>query len=575
MKKEHTFSLLSRNNFIDSKEANNKSFISTNRFKESWAGMYSFFVDKPTENDTMFGNFNFEIDEDNFFLLKEKILMAIEYLQKKYKIKREDFFFQVTNRSIWVSIPAKVFDNYGKKNLHIIHKQMANEINTYLLTKYDKGLDLSIYRWNGLMRTLGSFLPKIKNWVTKFDLIHLEEADSFDVLRKATFDNFYTIRDVEVNPIAKEWFNSFDGEKQKSKSKETLKTKAYRHLGMDKFIENGELDFNRNLHIYSMSLYLKDKGLSFDQIKEKLINSFANPYLRTREAIRTMKSAAFSNKHFSPSQMRGSLDDSIFNEGSYITNRDTFIVPRTFIEGLQAIKANHQSYKLLLQILMAKQVEGINFTMDLKGLKHKKNTLQWFEKIKEAGVIQYVVSNDIVTTEIVRFEENIYKSHIVVPTELVKTKSFKNLGRELILLCEIWRSGYKQEAGHIHFNTKAKTLCKTLRLNKSTYFKYLSRLKKEHLVAGKKAFLDQSKKVRKNKCAKVMQLFLGGFKAVRESISMKVGGAVQTVEVRDISSIKDLINLELLTKIRVTTRSHYSQSTPYNKSYNVKIVEYR
>lgn len=463
-------SLSNRGTYGVSKEVVKEGFEAGANFQEMWMGMYMFKTETPDEHSTMLGDFAFEIDEENEQLLIQKGLAAVEYLYNTYKIKSTDIQGFVTNRSLWFSIPSKLFNCFGRNYLYKIHKKMATEINTYLLNLgYEKGLDLSIYRWNGLRRALGSFLQQTKRRVTTFDVSLLEEANTMEDIRHAKFDTFSNIYDVQPNKHAVKWFNAIEKEvwSEWSNVKKKKVAPISHHEGMENFIKKGELPFNRNLHVFSIATYLKDKGLSVSAVISKIQDSFNDAYVKTKEAIRTIKSAFKGDHHFSPKTAQGFLAEEIFaKQSEIVVERDTFIVPRHFIQKLQEVKAPYQSYKLLFSILHNYQTTKTNFTYSLKGDKNKKRTLVFFEKMVEAGLISYTQKSDDIEVFLVHQKREVYKSHIVVPNNFIERKVFKSMKKEFILLVELWRSGMKRSENktEAHFNVKKENLCGRLKM---------------------------------------------------------------------------------------------------------------
>lgn len=479
-------------------------FKKENRLSEIWAGMYMFKTDSPTEGDPTFGNFYLEIDEEDFSLLREKMLCVVDYLSSTYGITRDELNFQVTNRSIWLSIAAKTFGSFGCKDLHKIHKEMANEINQHLLKSgYIKGLDLSIYRWNGLMRTLGSFLPKSKRWVTKFSLSNLEDSYSFNDLVKSKFDNYFTFDDLVVNQKAANWFEkakkSITGTSFKTKQRKTLKTV---HQGMEEFIQKGILPFHRNLHIYSTALYLKDQGYTCEQTIEKIQRSFQDDYVFKREALRTINSAFKGNKHFAPTTAQSYLTEEIFNghKTEILEERTTFIVPRTFIDTLHNAKAHYNTYKLLIDILGTYQVKRESYIYELIGEKYKKSVLSHFEKLAEVGFISYAVNGDTIEAKLTHQPHDTYMSYFVVPADFMRRKTIKKMKKEFVLLVELWKSGIRFDESKMdsYVNIKESTLIKRLKTTLKTLRTCFSKLKRLRLFSDKKVQPNGSAKRQKN-----------------------------------------------------------------------------
>lgn len=489
-----------RGEYLESKEVIHYSFAEGNRYKEAWRGMYIFKTQQPKEGDASFGDFYMEIDEESFPKLRSMVLNITDYLKEVYQLSGCHLNFFSTNRSIWISIPSKVFACYGRTRLHLIHKAMAEEINAVLMFNTHslqkdkgqhyyqdklpfKGLDMSIYRWNGLMRTLGSYLPKSGRWVTKFNLSDLEDAVSMECLSKSKFDSGISYSDVQPVPAAVEWFAR--SEKKAFETKEKKPTKIFnQHQGMENFIERGELPFHRNLHVYSMALYLKDKGLGLEETIECLTEKFQDSYIRSNEALRTVRSAFKGNKHFAPMTARSYLDERIFEE--YTTEKKSFLVPRSFISTLHKQKAHYRSYKLLFKVLYLHQIHKIPYILDLRGTKYKKQELAYFEKLKQAGFISYAVEADIVTASLVYQVKEVFQSHIVLPNQFMESRVFKELKREFVVLAELWRGSFKtsEEKFTYFFTTKAETVRRNIGMQQKTLNRHMTLLKRLKLVVN-------------------------------------------------------------------------------------------
>lgn len=473
--------LSNRGKYGISKEVIQKGFHWGTKQTEHWHSMYLTKEDNPTEDSALFGNLRFECDEEDFTKLREKTLLIVDYLNKKYGIKHWMFDMYLTNRSIWINVPAKLFGCFGMKKLHLVHKEMALEVNAMLIANgHEKGLDLSIYRWNGLTRSLGSYLKNSNRRVVKFDLYQLEDSYVITDLIQKSFDNNGSYKELAVVYAAQKWFQAARKkvEQKEKKQKNKIPVKTF-HEGMDKFIEAGEMDNNRNLHTYSVSLYLKDIGYTLERAIDKIQRSFSNTYVRTREAVRTIKSAFKGDKHFSPSTAKHFLDSVIF-EG-YTANtaeRNTFIVPRSFIQALHKSKAHYMAYKLLFTILYTYQTKKEFYVHDLTNDKYKKNTLSHFEKLVESGLISYTQKGDSIETKLIHQDRSVYQSHIVVPSNFMKRKLLKLMKKEFVLLVELWRAGvkFKEEKSDYYFNMKTKTILGNLKMTKNTFISLWKKL---------------------------------------------------------------------------------------------------
>lgn len=509
--------LSNRGKYGLSKEVIQQGFHFGKQQVEHWQGMYLTKEDNPTEDSALFGNLRFECDEEDFTVLRAKTLVITEYISQKYGIKHWMYDMYLTNRSIWLSIPAKLFGCFGMKKLHLVHKEMAREVNEVLLNAgYEKGLDLSIYRWNGLTRTLGSYLKSSNRRVVKFDHSQLEDSYTAEDLIQKEFDNNGSYCELQVLRTAKKWFDTARKriEKRELKVKQgsmDVKRKVTMHEGMLKFIEKGEMDVNRNLHTYSVALFLKDIGYEVDQAIEKIQNSFTNPYVRSREAIRTIKSAFKGNKHFAPNAAKDYLDSSIYEGYSVETEeKKTFIIPRSFIQSLHMVKAHYNSYKLLFKILHTYQTTKEFYIHDLSNDKYKKNTLAHFEKLVEAGLISYTLKGDSIETKLIHQDRSIYQSHIVVPVNFVKRKLFKKMKKEFVLLVELWRAGvkFKEDKSEYHFNMLTKTILGNLKTTKKTFISAWAKLVAFGFVAGNCVKPEGSAaKIRKERKLKIKKRF--------------------------------------------------------------------
>lgn len=483
--------LSNRGKYGLSKEVIQQGFHFGKQQVEHWQGMYLTKEDNPTEDSALFGNLRFECDEEDFSVLRAKTLVITEFLSQKYGIKHWMYDMYLTNRSIWLSIPAKLFGCFGMKNLHLVHKEMAREVNDVLLNAgYEKGLDLSIYRWNGLTRTLGSYLKSSNRRVVKFDYSQLEDSYTAEDLIQKEFDNNGSYSELQVLRTAKKWFDTARKRlenRKKNSNKINSKEKVTMHEGMLKFIKNGEMGFNRNLHTYSVALFLKDIGYDVDQAIEKIQNSFSNTYVQSTEAVRTIKSAFKGDKHFAPSTAKDYLDSSIFEGHSAETEeKKTFIIPRSFIESLHKLKAHYNAYKLLFKILHTYQTTKEFYVHDLSNDKYKKNTLAHFEKLVEAGLISYTLKGDSVETKLIHQDRSIYHSYIIVPANFMKRKLFKKMKKEFVLLVELWRASikHKEEKMEFHFNMLTKTILGNLKMTKKTFISAWAKLVSYGFVTG-------------------------------------------------------------------------------------------
>lgn len=472
-----------RGTFKQSKEVIQFPFKKNNRLKEVWRSMFLYDTPNPNEESRLYGDFYLEMDKGTFAEKKSMVLDIVEFLRSRYNIPNTFLNFFLTNRSLWISVPAKVFAAKKMKKLNQVYRYMAEEIQNFLKSKgYQDGLDLSIYKWNGLIHSLGSFLPNSSRWVSKFYLNDLEESNTIEELSQAKFDNFSTYEDVQVVTKASKWFTQSCISLFSSKKAQKKTTKNTCYEPMKELAKRGTLEQNRNLHIYSYALYLKENGYSLDESIVHIQDTFKDSYVQTRECLRTISSAFRGNKHYSYSFVKSFCDadllENVVAQETIYTK--TFIVPRLFIEWLQKVKANQHIYKLLLNIIHAQQIERKPFMYDLKGEKHKSLILSYFQKIQDTGIIRYVLENNVITAELTFQERSVYQSHIVLPVEFLHSKFFKKSGREFILYIELMKSSLKpSEDKNVWFvNILKSTLIKRLGMKKSTLDRYFNMLKK-------------------------------------------------------------------------------------------------
>lgn len=497
-----------RHHFVSSKEGINKPFLKSFRKTEIWRSMFLYRSNQPTEKDPMFGNFYLECDVEDFSTNQTIMLEVADYLRHEYQIPTTylDFFF--TNRSIWISIPAKVFGCFGSIKLNQIYKSMAEEIQSFLSQKgHSKGLDLSIYKWNGLIHSLGSFLKNSGRWVTKFSYGDLEEALTVDDLLRAEYDNFFTLDDIEVIDSANKWYLRTREKVVFSKQEEKDYSSYFKceRTCMKNLEEKGFMDENRNLHIYSYSLHLKELGYSTIDAIEKVQETFDIPYVHLRECYRTVKSAIEGTKRFNCAVVRQLLDADLFDcDNCSIVNKEhksTFIIPREFIELLNVNKAHYNTYKYLLYILKEHQQNRKPYTHSLKGDKYKKLTISRFMKLDEMGLIKCNVEKDSITCKLVNKNREVYQSHIVIPYSFLEEKRFKKMNVEIKVLMELWRCSLLvgKAKKTLSFNVKMDTLMKTLKMSFGQLMKHISFLKKERLVLMNQLLVFYSKSDLKQK----------------------------------------------------------------------------
>lgn len=490
-----------RGHFMTSKEAIERPFSIGNRFTEFWRSMFLYSTDDPNEEEAMFGNFYVECDSQNFQDNKNTMLDVADYLYRTHRIPYHYMDFFMTNRSIWLTVPAKVFGCFGSKHLHKIYRKMAEDVQRHLdESGTNSKIDLSIYKWNGLIHSLGSFLPQKKRWVTKFSHSQLEESFTEKDILEAEYENFALFEEVKVIETAQGWFHS----KRKEEMNYTSEVPFSRLFScertcMSNLEKLGTIDENRNLHIYSYSLYLKELGYDTQAAMERVESVFEMDYAKSREAKRTVKSAIEGDKHFNCAVVKQLLNPDIFDcESCSITdksNAETFLVPRIMLERLHEKKAHYDTYKWLLKVLHNYQVLRIPTSIDLKGEKHKKLILSRMHILKEVGLVTISLEGTMLTLHPVHLEKEAYRSHIVVPVRFIHDIRFEGMKSEIKLLLELWRvsllSGNSQKV--LSFNVKTQTLLSRLGMSGKVLHKHLHRLKQMRLVFGKQLFVFLSK----------------------------------------------------------------------------------
>lgn len=502
-----------RGHFMASHEAINLPFKKSNRFSEFWRGMFLNRSENPTEKDSLLGNFYLECDIEDFKKNRDIMVEVADILFKDYGISPLNIEFFRTNRSNWLVVPAKVFGCFGSIKLHLIYKAMAAQIQEKLNQKgYNNPLDLSIYKWNGLIHSLGSFLPQVGRWVTKFNLSDLEEAITEEDVVNAKFDNFHTFEDVEVIEKAKQWYQDtrntvlYHTDKKEVKPKKSKTLKCMEKLAV--MAQNGEIDVDRNNHIYSYALYLKNQGYNTQSAIQEIEKVFNIPYSATREAHRTVKSAIEGSKNLNYNVIRQILNPELFTEEEEfeMSDRDTFIFPRKFIELLQDGNAHYDTYKYLMNILFSKQIMKIDYTYDLTGEKHKYLIIKRFKKLEDLNIATVKVVGNTLTATLIPKEIAIYKSHIVIPNSFLNDKRLSEMKNEIKVLFELWRASILSgtQTKMLSFNVKVENLKKAVKMQVSTLMKSLSILKKMKLVFANRLFIFLNKKEVKTQIKKMV-----------------------------------------------------------------------
>lgn len=529
-----------RNHFVSSQEAISTAFEPINKFKEVWRSMFVYQTEQPKESDAMFGNFYIESDQKDFQTNKNIILSAIQYLREKYEISNLEIELFFTNKSIWLMVPAKVFAAYGSRQLNKVYKKMAEEINDHLVytKKFDNPLDLSIYKWNGLMHALGSFLPKENRWVKKFNVSDLEDAETVSQLMKVEMENFDLFNEITPKEKAMNWYKEKRIETlypNASTSKDTLETSfACSRKCMSNMEELGFPSENRNTHLFSYALHLKEKGFDYDMAVAHIQKTFESDYVMLPEAKRTVESAIKGSKRFSCDFAKGFLEDKYLDCSSCVreNNKDqvkktTIIVPRDFIEDLQNVNAHYDCYKHLMFLLEKQQVERDTYTYSLKGLKHKTVVIDRIKKLEEAGIATVTVHSNEVVCQLVHKPLDTYKSHIVVPTRILKKKDFLEMGEELKVLLELWRSSLQKGKNNtIFFNVNIKKMAAKLGKTLSYTKKLINLLQRKRLIFSNRVFAFLSKTELKEK----IKEFVEKFKVIKDNIISECFAVFSQVE---------------------------------------------
>lgn len=462
----------------------------SDKFTEYWRSMFLYKEEQPTENSALLGNFYIECDATDFNKNKNTMIEVCDYINREYKIPYSYFDLFITNRSLWVCIPFKVFGCMGIKNLDKIYKSMAVEINSHLLSEKLHPIDLSIYKWNGLIHALGSYLPQSKQWVTKFSYGDLTECNTKEDLRNAKWDYGFTFEDINKVKKAEEWFintsKSFNKKTILSDKTVFLDDKNGSFCCMHKLKEEGLTEGYRNNSIFAYALYLKGKGVTKENAISIIQKDFKNPYIYTRECINTINSAFKSKKRFSCKYIKSTM--SFLCENNKCNKKtSTIIVPRKFIELLNKEKVHYQCYHLLVEILFNKQIYDKSTTYSVKGMKHKKefiDKLTILSKLKIIDIKNTKEKDELVCT-LINQPHQVYKSYIIIPINFIKSKIFKNLKSEIKVFLEILRGSFIVAINKIIFNSKLETLAKNLNTTKKTIVKHLYILSKLKLIFSK------------------------------------------------------------------------------------------
>lgn len=526
-----------RNQFLPSKETIRHGLEKGKQFAEVWRGWQLFRTSTPSEGDYAIGDFYIESDVANFTENKNVILDVVEFLEEK-GLDRRDFTYFSTNRSIWVQVPAVLFGCYGHTKLPMIYKRMAKDVQSYLLDKgYKQGIDMSIYKHRGLVHALGSYLPKSKRWVQRFEYTHLEEALCMDDLSGRNYDTGLSY--AEMTPVLKavEWFSAHAAEKKDAKKITLSKDNAKRKHFIAKMLEFGFPEDNRNTHLYTLALALKDEGMDEDEVFTFIQSKFENPYLEKKEALRTIESALNGSKHFSGVYAQ-EMNDVLFEDFTYEKkNMTDLFVPRLFIEQLQSLDAPYQTYQMLLSLILKNQEDGAYFIMPLKGEKHKKRLIDQAMLLQEANIAQVSVREASLVLSLKWKERSVYRSHLILPKS--RFDEMLQLGKLLPLFLELSRSAIVRDSKreNIHTNVKEATLIRKLKMSKRTLKVYLRKLQSLRFLLGQKLCTYWTKSIWAKKVVERFQRPSGGwtalFGAVKEAECLEMGDVVVGMDEMD------------------------------------------
>lgn len=506
--------LARRNQFFPSKETIQQGFEKGKQFAEVWRGWQLFRTSTPSEGDYAIGDFYIESDVANFTENKHVILDVVDFLQEK-GLDRRDFTYFSTNRSIWIQVPAVLFGCYGHTKLPMIYKRMAKDIQARLMEKgYSQGIDMSIYKHRGLVHALGSYLPKSKRWVQRFEYSHLEEALCMDDLAGRNYDTGLSYANMTPSLNAVAWFSSHAAEKKDAKNITLSKDNAKRKHFISKMLEYGFPEDNRNTHLYTLALALKDEGLEEGDVLSFIQSKFENPYLEKKEALRTIESALKGTKHFSGVYAQ-EMNDVLFEDFTYEKKHSTdLFVPRLFIEQLQSLHAPYQTYQMLLSLLLKNQEDGAYFVMPLTGEKHKKRLIDQALLLQEANIAQVSVREASLVLSLKWKERSVYRSHLILPKH--RFEELMQLGKVLPLFLELSRSAIIRDAKreNIHTNIKESTLIQKLKMSKRTLKVYLRKLQSLRFLLGQKLCTYWTKSIWAKKMVERYQKPKGGLKAL-------------------------------------------------------------
>lgn len=489
---------------------------------EFWRGMYSFRTKSPKSTDPMLGNFYLECDSLDFFDNMVCMAKAVHYLETELGIPKEYMSCFIANKSVWLEVPYKCFGCFGSVRLNEIHSELAREIQSYLASQgWSMKFDLSIYRYNGLMHALGSYLPVATRleqkdcWVIKqnVDILVDDRVTSKQDFRNFKYDNDKTFEDVEICPKAQEWYINKRNEvlskvfvQRENQSDQTAKTSCdsdcshCKQSCVNKLFESGKLELNRNLHLYSCALALKTSGFDVSEATDYIFNNFSNDkYMKLPEAERTVQSAFKHNKYFSCHYIKELFEDEYLDcdNCSYGQglNKESVSISRETITLINSQKLPFQALQIYLLAAYYKQIECCDYKFSVKGDKHKDRTIKNLDKLVEIGLITYEQDNTDITVKYIRRTLEEFKSHVRIPVSFYKSEYLFTLRNTLTVLFELWRCCI-HKGQMLFYNVKIETLSKNLKMCEKTVCKHLAILKALNLVHENRILIHFTKNER-------------------------------------------------------------------------------
>ena len=157
--------------------------------------------------------------------------------------------------------------------------------------------------------------------------------------------------------------------------------------------------------------------------------------------------------------------------------------------------------------------------------------------LKNLNIINYEIVDDKIKTSIVFYNDNTYKSYLLIPTKFIKSKAYFKNNREIKLLLELWRCSFLTNNNLLCFNVKLQTLVRNLNSTMKTIIKYLNTLKRLKLIIGRflLPFLNKQdiKLFIKNMMSKIKSNTSQVFKLISEKF-------------KPVLNIKEDVNIDLL-----------------------------